>query len=39
MKNLGFIFDVLYNEYRRLGGKKEVWERMTTQNAIDALDI
>ncbi len=39
VKNLGFVFDVLYNEYKRLDGKEDDWERMTTQNVINVLDI
>ena len=39
VKNLGFVFEILYKEYIRIGGNEEAWERMTTQNTIDVLDI
>ena len=36
---VGGVFEILYKEYIRIGGNEEAWERMTTQNTIDVLDI
>ncbi|WP_407424842.1 phosphotriesterase [Methanobrevibacter sp.] len=39
VENLGFVFDVLYDKYKYLGGNDDVWNRITTENVINILDV
>ena len=39
VEKLGYVFDVIYKEFVKHGGKHEDWENITMKNVCNALDV
>lgn len=39
VKNIGYAFDKVFEEFSRLGGKLYDWEQITERNNLDVLDV